>query len=121
MIWTKQKLELLQDLDHIFESLHCVIIDYLSWNSLASIVTRLQGDQGSKPKEARYYYYYYYPGHAVVNQSINLLLDYIIRLCPLDPRFYGAQTNTCPLKTTAYSCLHTTNISFSSTSIINVI
>jgi hypothetical protein len=43
-------------------------------------------------------------------QSINLLLNYIIRLCPLNPRFYGAQTNTSQLKTTAYSCLHTTKI-----------
>jgi hypothetical protein len=56
-----------------------------------------------------------------INQSINLLLNYIIRLCPLNPRFYGAQTNTSPLKTTAYSCLHTTKISINSTSIINII
>jgi hypothetical protein len=53
-------------------------------------------------------------------QSINLLLNYIIRLCPLNPRFYGAQTNISPLKTTAYSYLHTTNISLNSTSIINI-
>jgi hypothetical protein len=44
-------------------------------------------------------------------QSINLLLNCIIRLCPLNPRFYGAQTNTSPLKTTAYGYLDTTKIS----------
>jgi hypothetical protein len=42
------------------------------------------------------------------NQSIYLLLNYVIRLCPLNPSFYEAQANTCPLKTTAYSYLHTT-------------
>jgi hypothetical protein len=36
-----------------------------------------------------------------INQYI-LLLNYIIRLCPINPWFYGAQTNTSPLKTTAY-------------------
>jgi hypothetical protein len=54
-------------------------------------------------------------------QSINLLLNYIIRLCPLNPKFYGAQTNTSPLKTTDYSYLHTTKISLNSTSIIIII
>jgi hypothetical protein len=57
----------------------------------------------------------------VASQSISLLLNYIIRLFPLNPRFYGAQTNTSPLKTTAYSYLHTTKISPNSTSIINII
>jgi hypothetical protein len=56
-----------------------------------------------------------------IDQSINLSLDYLIRLCPLNPRFYGAQTNTYLHKTTVYSCLHTTKISISSTSIINII
>jgi hypothetical protein len=55
------------------------------------------------------------------NQSINLLLNYLVRLCPLNPRLYGAQTNTSPLKTTAYGYLHTTKISLNSTSIINII
>jgi hypothetical protein len=30
--------------------------------------------------------------------DVHLLLNYIIRLCPLNPMFHEAQTNTCPLK-----------------------
>jgi antitoxin component of RelBE/YafQ-DinJ toxin-antitoxin module len=56
-----------------------------------------------------------------VSQSINLLLNYIIRQCPLNPRVYGAQTNSSSLKTTAYGYLHTTKISLNSTSVINII
>jgi hypothetical protein len=53
--------------------------------------------------------------------NFNLLLNYLIRLCPLNPRFYGAETNTSPLKTAAYSYLRTTKISLNSTSVINII
>jgi hypothetical protein len=55
-----------------------------------------------------------------VSQSINqFILNFLIRLCPFNTRFYRAQTNTNPLKATAYGYLHTTKTPLNSTSIIN--
>jgi hypothetical protein len=47
--------------------------------------------------------------HTHIYISINqFIVKFVIRLCPLNNRFYGTQTNTNPLKTTAYGYLHTT-------------